>query len=239
MVASEPGSAWRSVAWRGGLGQPVGGGDDARVAAGQTLGLRAALQQHHPLGARRAAQGLREPFPAVGVLDQEHLHRRVLDHVGRVVGPVVGIERDGDQPQGEGGLVEHHPLGAVAQQQRHPVAGPQVLAREGGAPAVDRRRHLTPGEGLPALVAAVMAIGDALGGAAHTVIEEPIEGARALDGDQVLGPTTHWCLPVVLTRFGAGAVPDDQVVIYRAWAPPGTCVGLALGARDGPAAAGR
>ena len=56
-----------------------------------------------------------------------------------VVGIVVDVERDDDQPKPERGQVERDPVDAVAQADRDAIAGREAQRTEGGLPAADQR----------------------------------------------------------------------------------------------------
>ena len=230
MVASASGSASRWLQVRAVAGQPVVRDDHPRVRRGQSLAPRRPRSSRTTrIGQGDSPRTSANAPPAAGVLDQQHLDGRVLEDVGGVVRPVVRVERDRHQPERQGGLVEHHPLRAVAQQHRRPgrraTAPPPPGPPASAPPASPISRQV---EFAPAAVALEVAIGDPVRGAPDPLQEEPVQGPGALHRDQILGPSTHGNrlllagLPAGLVGPGIGRVVTVLGRLRSPWTTAGT-----------------
>ncbi len=77
---------------------------------------------------------------------------RIADAPRDVVGIVVDIERDDDQPHPERGQVDRDPVDAVAQAHGDPVAGDEALAAKRRLPAAGERGDFGDGDVVPRVV---------------------------------------------------------------------------------------
>jgi len=151
--------------------QPVGQGIQARV-----VGLVIRLDGVHGDDAPEtfeAVAHLQDLLPLQAALHHHQLHIGLAHDVGDVLGAVVGVQGHGDQAQPQTGLVEHHPFPAVAQHDRHPVAGLEALLEHGLLPSAHLGGHLAPGALHPGVLADVkLAIGQRVGGTADPFNEK-------------------------------------------------------------------
>ncbi len=113
------------------------------------LGYFTRFEHQHPLQILQTGQCRSHPFPAPRVLHQQQFDRCILKDIGNCIRSIIGIERHHNQTQRECSLVEHHPLGTVAQQDRNPVAGLQVFSSQRLTPAGHGLSHLPPGQITP------------------------------------------------------------------------------------------
>ena len=186
-------------------GRPRGGGRlqpglDIAQARVRVLAV-VALEQQHALQAVQIRDRLREPPPVRPGLHQQQAAPGVVEDVGHVVRPVLGVQRHHHQAQPLGGLVEADPVGTVAQLDGDTLAGLEPLGGQRGAPAGHPRTHVLPVDLAPGAFGLVEpAVGGPPGAAAHPLLEQAGERSRSLDRDNVFGPILHALLPAAASR---------------------------------------
>ena len=155
------------------VGEPLFDRLHPRVPGGVRLRLNG--QDAHQSAELVAHAG--EFLPLLVGAEQQHLALRIIEYVGDVVGTVLGIERDHDQPQPQRRLVEYHPFRRVAQHDRHAVAGLEAIAFERGLPARDLMVDLRPSVITPVRVLAIeIAISDCIRRAPDAFAKESVKG---------------------------------------------------------------
>ena len=137
--------------------------------------------QHAPQTAKLFMQS-RQPLPLCRRLDHQHAGARVFKDPGNILGAVVGVDRHRHQPEALSGLVTEHPLPAVAAHDGDAVAGLQAVITHGSLPTGHGVARLPPGLLAPFTVA-ILHVGQAVGRAYATFVEQIGEGGRIIHRD--------------------------------------------------------
>ena len=147
-----------------------------------------------------------QPFPVLAVADEQYPGTRVLQDVGNVLGPVVGVEGHHHQAQAERGLIDGHPFLGIAEQDGDAVAPGEVLFGQGVLAASHGLRHVGPGAVPPGPgFAVVLPVGEGLRAAPDPFAKEAGQGAGGFGGNDVTCPLLRHC-----SDSPASPIPDRE-----------------------------
>ena len=122
-----------------------------------------------------------EFLPLRGSLEQHHFHLCIVDDIGDILRAIHRVQRNDHQAQRHRRLIEHHPLRAVAQHDRHAVALDQPFACQRKLPARHLFARLVPAQIDPDRLPRVeITVGDLVRRAPRPFQKQTMQGHRLL-----------------------------------------------------------